>query len=319
MKKTVYEIVERQITKADIIEKDFRSAYHINGDNVAIYVFNNKKEFGLTDCLRAVPPYPSVFVEYSLPIPDDLYSNLKKNIPQLGSLNLPSYGDIRLGVLIRKYDLSKTEDQYPTQMQYFIDSWKDKIRWLLWINIFSVADGEIHSPNPVFNSYLIGLDNYGIIASDGNQLCKKMIMKPIFDIPGDAPELTIVIALMTMSFMNCKNVVLDEVNPIKKIPGKSSRRRYISKPYHVIRVHSLQHQKEKEETITCHDNSLPEIHIRRGHFKDFTDGEGLFGRIHGLFWWEYVVVNKKREGKPKKNDYDVFPDNINLSDFLDEG
>ena len=31
------------------------------------------------------------------------------------------------------------------------------------------------------------------------------------------------------------------------------------------------------------------LHICRGHFKDFREGRGLFGRTKGLFWWDAQV------------------------------
>jgi hypothetical protein len=32
------------------------------------------------------------------------------------------------------------------------------------------------------------------------------------------------------------------------------------------------------------------VHIRRGHFKAYTRGRGLFGRYHGVFWWDEKTV-----------------------------
>lgn len=112
--------------------------------------------------------------------------------------------------------------------------------------------------------------------------------------------------------MNCKNVVLEEVNTREKTPdGKSHRRRYKTKPYHTIKVRSMvkQHPGDDETPSTSPDKNLAVSHIRRGHFKDFTHGPGLFGRHHGLYWWDVAVVCKKdKDAPPAKKDYDVYPE-----------
>ncbi len=31
------------------------------------------------------------------------------------------------------------------------------------------------------------------------------------------------------------------------------------------------------------------MHICRGHFKDYRDGPGLFGKYQDIYWWEHHV------------------------------
>jgi len=48
------------------------------------------------------------------------------------------------------------------------------------------------------------------------------------------------------------------------------------------------------------------LHICRGHFKDYRNGRGLFGRYQGLFWWDMHVRGDKAAGKVEK-DYAISP------------
>ena len=38
------------------------------------------------------------------------------------------------------------------------------------------------------------------------------------------------------------------------------------------------------------------LHICRGHFKDYRDGRGLFGKHKGLYWWEQNVRGSIEQG-----------------------
>jgi hypothetical protein len=47
------------------------------------------------------------------------------------------------------------------------------------------------------------------------------------------------------------------------------------------------------------------LHICRGHFKDYTK-RGLFGKIHGVFWWSEHLAGALQRGLVKK-EYSVRP------------
>lgn len=46
------------------------------------------------------------------------------------------------------------------------------------------------------------------------------------------------------------------------------------------------------------------LHICRGHFKDYTNGGGLFGKYTGLYWWEMHTRGDSKQGAVMK-DYAV--------------
>jgi hypothetical protein len=53
-----------------------------------------------------------------------------------------------------------------------------------------------------------------------------------------------------------------------------------------------------------HSGEHYSLHICRGHFKDYTQGPGLFGKYHGVYWWDEMVKGRISEGVVIK-DYKV--------------
>jgi hypothetical protein len=46
------------------------------------------------------------------------------------------------------------------------------------------------------------------------------------------------------------------------------------------------------------------MHICRGHFKNYTEGKGLFGKYHGMYWVDSHVKGNKDFGTVNK-DYNI--------------
>ncbi len=44
------------------------------------------------------------------------------------------------------------------------------------------------------------------------------------------------------------------------------------------------------------------LHIMRGHFKDYREGRGLFGKVHGMWWWDFRVTDSGHQHR-----YDIDP------------
>ena len=49
---------------------------------------------------------------------------------------------------------------------------------------------------------------------------------------------------------------------------------------------------------------LQRVHLCRGHFKEYTNENPLFGKHVGRFWWQPMVRGDKKRGVLNK-DYDV--------------
>lgn len=108
--------------------------------------------------------------------------------------------------------------------------------------------------------------------------------------------------LLALSFLHCKNVKTIEVNPNLSLPSRVRRHweKKGRKPldnYNIINIYPMNtptnnpiHQETKDST----NNTPKALTICRGHFKDYRNGKGLFGKYHGIFWIESFVKDAKK-------------------------
>ena len=112
-------------------------------------------------------------------------------------------------------------------------------------------------------------------------------------------------ALLTVCFLHCKNVHMETHTPPAPL-AKKHRLRYGRPPvvYKTLVIEPL-------KRILRNEGSADEVglrralHICRGHFKDYTE-RGLFGKVHGVFWWPDHLAGTLRSGLVKK-EYKVRP------------
>lgn len=111
-------------------------------------------------------------------------------------------------------------------------------------------------------------------------------------------------ALITISFMHCKNVDLRPVNPPEKLSRKHRKKRGRDLiRYHVLDIEPIRkifdkHGAGSKQTLR------KALHICRGHFKTFTADAPLFGNLTGTYWWPQHVRGSKKTGVVLK-DYRV--------------
>ena len=109
--------------------------------------------------------------------------------------------------------------------------------------------------------------------------------------------------LLTMSFMHCKNVRMEE-EPVPPALARANARRGHPEPFatwHRLRVPSL------NEGLRAAHNSrgavLP-LHLVRGHFKTYTEEKPLFGKLTGTWWWNWAAKGSAEAGT-RGHTYDV--------------
>ena len=111
-------------------------------------------------------------------------------------------------------------------------------------------------------------------------------------------------ALMTISFMHCKNVSLNAIVPPEKLSRSHFKRH--GRPlvrYGELTIDPLRQLLEKQRQGV--GGSLGKaLHLCRGHFKTFSPDAPLLGRATGTFWWAPQVRGSQREGVSLK-DYRV--------------
>lgn len=108
--------------------------------------------------------------------------------------------------------------------------------------------------------------------------------REIADIQNDAPNMYAIV-VAACAFMNCRNIVLEEVSPTEALQRARRRRgRPPAYTYYRLRVrargrlHPLVRAGNRKSDPTA-------IHWRRGHFKSYEE-RPLFGKRTGLWWWQ---------------------------------
>lgn len=122
--------------------------------------------------------------------------------------------------------------------------------------------------------------------------------------PKEAPEnafaphlFFLTIALWTITFMHTKNVIQEEVPPIAKLSKKHEVR--YGEPLVTYRIIKIKPMGGKRTTGEDRGGSHRQhsAHIRRGHFKTYTEDAPLLGRAVGTFWWEQGMYGSEKQGK----------------------
>jgi hypothetical protein len=110
--------------------------------------------------------------------------------------------------------------------------------------------------------------------------------------------------LLTISFLHCKNVSTEEVQPPEKLSRAHLRRTgHNLARYHILNIAPLRKLLDKYGK-TSTDDFRRALHICRGHFKTFTGDAPLLGRATGTYWWGPQVRGSYSEGLVLK-DYRV--------------
>lgn len=102
------------------------------------------------------------------------------------------------------------------------------------------------------------------------------------------------------SLMHAKNVSLQD----DPIPAPVARRRAKDgKPnitFKILKIDPMRKQ-AKSESSEGESDTKRAMHIVRGHFKDYRNSGGLFGKYKGLYWWDMHVAGSESAGKVIKD------------------
>ncbi len=123
-------------------------------------------------------------------------------------------------------------------------------------------------------------------------------------------------ALLTISFLHCRNVTLQEVRPPAKPLTNNQRRRGEQRraplSYHVLDIRPLR-ETLRTEGQEARVGTRRALHICRGHFAHYTE-RGLFGKYKGTFWRPQHVRGNMEQGVQLK-DYRInLPDQEHLQE-----
>ncbi len=175
--------------------------------------------------------------------------------------------------------------------------------WIFQAAIF--ASSNLHKPIWLISG-MINNDGSVPIDANGKLLWSLMLDRPPQNFDDGWPQLLHVPMLAT-SFCHCKNVALVDDNVPYAVSKAFEKRHKMPRiTYKTLIINPMMQVLQKEGKLEEHHSIRKAVHICRGHFKDYQE-RGLFGKYHGLFWWDMHIRGNKASGIVVK-DYRVAVD-----------
>lgn len=180
----------------------------------------------------------------------------------------------------------------------------DRVRWLLSFEPFSEDEnGKLIGP---WGTFLIGIAPDGHLAKNANG--EYVFAVSALDPTRAAKRQALMVnpCLMAMSFMHVKNSrLLSEEPPAPKTKNQQKKaKKFPVSRYYVLKIDPVDRVVQQRQSSEDSDRSESALHIVRGHFADYTQGKGLFGRIKGRFWFDWHMRGNPERGVIEK-DYEI--------------
>jgi hypothetical protein len=176
----------------------------------------------------------------------------------------------------------------------------DGLRWLLKLRLFLGRERKVVGP---VGQACVGLAEDGTLCrhDDGEAVWAAQLLvmpdgaRPHFSNDEEERQVTqdaaatwlplLFPALLTISFMHCRNVETRVVTPPEKVSAKFKKRHGLPLVrYLELEIEPIRKLLEAAGGTTA--NGLrPALHVCRGHFKVFSSDAPLFGRHSGTYWW----------------------------------
>ena len=110
--------------------------------------------------------------------------------------------------------------------------------------------------------------------------------------------------LFALSLMNAKNVSIVDAPPLP--PAVAKKRERKGQPvlkFKTLHIEPMRARVKREKQEGQSEVKLA-LHLCRGHFKDYRDSGGLFGKYKGLYWRDSHVRGTEEAGRVIK-DYEL--------------
>lgn len=248
-------------------------------DNVADYYFGSDQEHWdlVDDFPNLAPPFPQFWTEHRIPATIHSKERGDSDISRIIQRG-------RVGALITGLNPSEVKGE----------GLPENVRWILWCELFidygRLHDGTVDGPH---GSTFLCIDEHGVL-----------IGHPWMQSLSDPQHNEAMKAFMTwfnpsflaMSFLHCKNVTIVEERMPKPL-AKKFRAKHPGlepAPYKTLVIEPLKQILRTQGGATDKGVGLKRaMHICRGHFKDYRQGPGLFGKYHQLVWQPSLVRGTK--------------------------
>ena len=256
-------------------------------DNVAeyYYVGTDQENWNLQKHFpNLAPPFPAFWMEYKLP--NRIHS-------EIGDSNIGVDLDGRVGWLI-----------FGTPRHQMVgDHIPENAKWVLigelFIDFGLRRDGSMVGPHGTMFMSIdengAAIDKPGMMSLASEELAPLMKLHIGWWNP----------ALLAVCFMHCKNVAIESEPMHAKHVKAVARKNHGIQPVRFKRliIEPLKQILKREGRSDTHGVAHA-MHICRGHFKDYREGKGLFGKYHQVVWHPMTVRGSKGE-KPAPREMEV--------------
>lgn len=155
----------------------------------------------------------------------------------------------------------------------FMQSWNLPVICMIF-GIFE--DGHIHNMGWMYDEAMIG----ALAAKNKDNPVRLMDDFRNISIMATWP------ALLAVNFMHCRNVEVIEHLPNHRQSKKRERKRgHPLIKFKTLRIEPIKKVLHEEGQIESNGLGVA-LHICRGHFKDYREGKGLFGKHKEVYWWD---------------------------------
>jgi hypothetical protein len=301
LKSLCEELLHTSTLKAEVLN-DLQGATCFYADNVQSYMAENELNFytELPKSPTVVPPFEKIWIEYSFTTNGIkqtvgfLLSRTKTKEMAINDMPAQFIGNGSQWIVLARgfkrfyNNSSEHPNGYPIPTR--ISGGDAPVDFYFCLNEMGAIIGGFA----------------GIVVSFDSDYYKEMLQINSSSGNNNASsyELTLLsVVIFSLALMNCKNVYIDdETAPTpKKYRGQHLKH---SVKYHVLKIKPMiSYRKTSGLTGT---GPAPSMHIRRGHFKDYRQGGGLFGKFRGVYWWENTVIARNSATKLVKA-YDMEP------------
>ena len=256
-------------------------------DNVAQYYFSgtDQEYWSLDkDFPNVAPPYPQFWMEHKLP-----HQIVSKTEGVTDLTELTPNG--RVGMLFTACD--------PAQAQYGDQGRPPaETKWILWMEMFVDYGSAMEGIQGPHGATFVCVD------AEGRVLTVPFMQS--FALPGLEGLMKSCMTwfhpgFLAVSFLHCKNVVLEDHKVDAPLAKKWASKHGGQQPtaYKTLIIEPLKQILRKEGR--SHEHGLQKaLHICRGHFRDYREGRGLFGKYHGQFWMPSIVRGSKGDKAPPR-------------------
>lgn len=251
-------------------------------DNVSEYYFQSEQEHWdlVDDFPNLAPPFQQWWSEFKLP--PRIHSKEKGDTDMS---HLVHNG--RVGVLATATDAKEANGE----------GIPEAAKWILWCELF-VDFGERHcTAQGTHGSIFLCIDEHGVLVDrpsmqsfDGGSHADVMRSYMTWLYP----------MLLAVCFLHCKNVIIVDNSVAPKLAKRYRERHGVTpRPFKTLVIEPLK-KILRTEGRSGSVGLAKAMHICRGHFKDYRQGRGLFGKYHQLVWQPMLVRGSKGEKAPAR-------------------